>query len=254
MSQELATTESTELDLHRSKDTSEFVSFYVGPQMFGIPINMVQDILTTDRIAPIPLAPSSVHGSINLRGRIVTVFDVHSCLGLPPLNVKAEDVSLMNEVRAQATHISDDSMKIVTEVYKQIEEGIDEASEKFFTRLSEIRPGIRQLFKIESEQQTEQFKSTLKAAVEGMAKLSTMKPVLKQMGEKFQEFGVTDADYDAVREALIWTLNSVLGKQFTPTISNAWAEAFDAFITEINGSEESSNSSQSATYTGKSVV
>ena len=44
---------------------------------------MVQDILTPDRIASIPLAPPEVRGSINLRGRIVTVIDVRVRLGLP---------------------------------------------------------------------------------------------------------------------------------------------------------------------------
>ncbi len=50
--------------------------------MFGIPVLKVQDILTPDNIASIPLAPAEVKGSINLRGRIVTVIDVRVRLGL----------------------------------------------------------------------------------------------------------------------------------------------------------------------------
>ncbi|HER26586.1 MAG TPA: chemotaxis protein CheW [Rhodospirillales bacterium] len=59
-----------------------FVTFYVKDQLFGIPVLKVQDILTPDRIAPIPLAPPEVAGAINLRGRIVTVLDVRVRLGL----------------------------------------------------------------------------------------------------------------------------------------------------------------------------
>lgn len=62
----------------------DFVTFFIGNQMFGIPVLRVQDILTPDRIAPIPLAPKEVVGSINLRGRIVTVIDVRTRLSLPP--------------------------------------------------------------------------------------------------------------------------------------------------------------------------
>lgn len=60
-----------------------FVTFTVLDQCFGVPVSRVQDILMPDRIAPVPLAPRAVRGAINLRGRIVTVIDVRSRLGLP---------------------------------------------------------------------------------------------------------------------------------------------------------------------------
>jgi purine-binding chemotaxis protein CheW len=60
----------------------DFVTFVIQDQLFGIPVLRVQDILTTDKIASIPLAPPEVKGSINLRGRIVTVIDVRVRLGL----------------------------------------------------------------------------------------------------------------------------------------------------------------------------
>ncbi len=62
----------------------DFVTFIVGGQMFGIPVLQVQDILKPEKIATIPLAPPAVKGSINLRGRIVTVIDVRTRLGLKP--------------------------------------------------------------------------------------------------------------------------------------------------------------------------
>lgn len=61
-----------------------FVTFVIANQLFGVPVSRVQDILMPDRIAPVPLAPAAVKGSINLRGRIVTVVDVRTRLGLPP--------------------------------------------------------------------------------------------------------------------------------------------------------------------------
>lgn len=64
--------------------SASFVTFEVADQMFGIPVMRVQDILTPDIIANVPLGPSEVRGLINLRGRIVTVIDVRSRLNLPP--------------------------------------------------------------------------------------------------------------------------------------------------------------------------
>lgn len=75
----------TELDnLHQ--DLHQFVTFTVNGQMFGVPVLRVQDILQTEKIASIPLAPPEVRGSINLRGRIVTVIDVRVRLGIDPLD------------------------------------------------------------------------------------------------------------------------------------------------------------------------
>ena len=82
MSQAVATTSSHDLDALQGDDLENFVTFYVKDQLFGIPVLKVQDILTPDRIANIPLAPPEVTGAINLRGRIVTVLDVRVRLGL----------------------------------------------------------------------------------------------------------------------------------------------------------------------------
>jgi purine-binding chemotaxis protein CheW len=59
-----------------------FVTFMVAGQVLGIPVMQVQDILTPEAIARVPLGPPDVRGLINLRGRIVTVIDVRTRLGL----------------------------------------------------------------------------------------------------------------------------------------------------------------------------
>ncbi len=82
MNQAVATTGPQHLKNIQGEDLEDFVTFFIEDQMFGIPVLRVQDILTPDRIAPIPLAPPGVEGSINLCGRIVTVIDVRERLGL----------------------------------------------------------------------------------------------------------------------------------------------------------------------------
>jgi purine-binding chemotaxis protein CheW len=84
MNKAVAVAGSHEVEAHSDEDLRQFVTFFVKDQMFGVPVLNVQDILQPDRIARIPLAPAEVAGSINLRGRIVTVIDVRVRLGLPP--------------------------------------------------------------------------------------------------------------------------------------------------------------------------
>ena len=64
-------------------ETEDFVTFIIAEQLFGIPVLKVQDVLNSHRITRIPLAPSEIAGSLNLRGRIVTAIDVRRRLNLP---------------------------------------------------------------------------------------------------------------------------------------------------------------------------
>jgi purine-binding chemotaxis protein CheW len=82
MMNELVTTNDHTTDLIKGDGLEDYVTFKIADQLFGIPVLKVQDILMPDHIAFIPLAPKEVAGSINLRGRIVTVIDVRVRLGL----------------------------------------------------------------------------------------------------------------------------------------------------------------------------
>ena len=80
MNQAVATTGPQQLEALQRQGLEDFVTFFIKDQMFGIPVLKVQNILTPDKIAPIPLAPPEIEGSINLRGRIVTVINMRERL------------------------------------------------------------------------------------------------------------------------------------------------------------------------------
>jgi purine-binding chemotaxis protein CheW len=66
-----------------SGESQDFVTMTIADQLFGIPVLTVQDVLGSQRITRIPLAPPEVAGALNLRGRIVTAMDVRRRLDLP---------------------------------------------------------------------------------------------------------------------------------------------------------------------------
>lgn len=78
-------------------ETEDFVTFRIAEQLFGIPVLKVQDILSTQRITRVPLAPPEIAGSLNLRGRIVTAIDVRLRLGLAPRDTDATAMSIVVE-------------------------------------------------------------------------------------------------------------------------------------------------------------
>lgn len=72
------------------QDASEYVTVMIGAQLFGLPINRVQDVFVPDRLTRVPLAPPEVSGVLNLRGRIVTAIDMRVRLGLPSAEADGE--------------------------------------------------------------------------------------------------------------------------------------------------------------------
>ena len=78
-------------------ETAEYVTFVIDGQLFGIPVLGVQDVLSAHKITRIPLAPPEIAGSLNLRGRIVTAFDVRRRLGLSPWQAGGETMSIVFE-------------------------------------------------------------------------------------------------------------------------------------------------------------
>src|SRR5690348_5379011 len=61
---------------------TDYVTFITAGQLFGLPIEYVQDVFALANITRVPLAGPEIAGVLNLRGRIVTVIDLANRLQL----------------------------------------------------------------------------------------------------------------------------------------------------------------------------
>jgi purine-binding chemotaxis protein CheW len=82
-----------------SSARQEFVTMRIGEQLFGISVLAVRDVMRCQPIAPVPLAPAMIAGSLNLRGRIVTAFDMRCRLGMEPYPERDKIMKVVVEVR-----------------------------------------------------------------------------------------------------------------------------------------------------------
>jgi len=62
---------------------TQWVTFFLDSEKYGIKVMQVQEVLRMTEIAPVPGAPHYVLGIINLRGNVVTVIDSRKRFGLP---------------------------------------------------------------------------------------------------------------------------------------------------------------------------
>jgi purine-binding chemotaxis protein CheW len=63
----------------------QLVTFYADDFLLGVDIDYVQEISRQVELTPVPGAPESICGVINLRGDVVTVLNLHHLLGAKPL-------------------------------------------------------------------------------------------------------------------------------------------------------------------------
>ena len=65
-----------------SGSISQWVTFSLNGEIYGIDVMQVQEVLRMTPIAPVPGAPHFVLGIVNLRGNVVTVVDTRVRFGL----------------------------------------------------------------------------------------------------------------------------------------------------------------------------
>jgi len=93
-----------------SGENRDYVTMSIGGQLFGIPVLKVQDVLGSQTITRVPLAPVEVAGSLNLRGRIVTAVDVRLRLGLPKRENEKSAMSVVVEHEGELYSLLVDSV------------------------------------------------------------------------------------------------------------------------------------------------
>lgn len=102
---------------------TEYVTAMIGGQLFGLPISRVQDVFMPERLTRVPLASDDIAGVLNLRGRIVTAFDMRARLGLPKntdgrpamaigVEHRGESYGLLIDSIGEVMQLSDDSREM----------------------------------------------------------------------------------------------------------------------------------------------
>jgi purine-binding chemotaxis protein CheW len=88
--------------MHKDEHFTEFVTFTVAGQLFGLPIAQVQDVFKPMNVTRVPLAGLEIAGVLNLRGRIVTAIEMRSRLGAGPRDSTAEAMAIGIEAKGES--------------------------------------------------------------------------------------------------------------------------------------------------------
>lgn len=61
-----------------------FLTFSLGSERYAIPLLSVKEVIAMPEITPIPFTPSHFLGIMNLRGKVISVMDFRTKLGIKP--------------------------------------------------------------------------------------------------------------------------------------------------------------------------
>jgi hemoglobin-like flavoprotein len=117
--------------------------------------------------------------------------------------------------------------RLVENTWKQVAPIAEVAAEIFYGRLFEIDPTTRKLFRAtDMVAQRKKLLQTLSFAINGLNGLDALVSKVEDLGRRHARYGVTDAQYDSVGAALLWTLEQGLGQAWTPAVASAWTEVY----------------------------
>jgi len=103
----------------------------------------------------------------------------------------------------------------------------------FYEQLFAANPSFRPLFKNDMRIQGVKLMTMLAMVVYNLPEPGQVLPAIRDLAVRHVGYGVKLADYNALREARLWTLEQVLGKDFTPAVREAWTLCYDELAGEM---------------------
>ena len=104
---------------------------------------------------------------------------------------------------------------------------------RFYEILFERYPQLQRLFGRDRTLQSKMLAGALAAVLDHLEDAPWLTETLGGMGAKHVDYGVTDAMYDCVGDALIATLREACAEVWNDEIETAWRSAYDSLARAI---------------------
>ncbi len=111
-----------------------------------------------------------------------------------------------------------------------------QAAQLFYEELFALDPALRALFKHDLQAQGARLMRMIGTAVGQLNALDTLVPVLQELGQRHNGYGVKPLHYEIVGQALLSTLSKGLGPAFTDEVEAAWVEVYGVMASVMGAS------------------
>jgi nitric oxide dioxygenase len=118
-------------------------------------------------------------------------------------------------------------VELVQTSFKSVLLVSDSTAQLFYARLFALNPALKPMFKGNVAEQGKKLMYTLGAAVAYLKRFESMVPALEALAQRHAGYGVKDEHYQAVGDALLWSLGQALGDAYTDEVRDAWAALYE---------------------------
>jgi hemoglobin-like flavoprotein len=103
----------------------------------------------------------------------------------------------------------------------------------FYSRLFQQMPSFRPMFKTNMTEQYAKIVDMLSLIVSKLDKIELLTNDIKQLAIRHVQYGVRPAHYKIVGDALLWTLEKGLGKDWNDETREAWSTCYTLLATTM---------------------
>ena len=126
-----------------------------------------------------------------------------------------------------STQITPAHIALVRETWGKVVPNADTAASLFYERLFATNPQLAPMFAgVDFREQRIKLVKAINMVVISLDRIETLVPMIRDMGLRHAGYGVHDEHYGQVGAALLWTLETGLGDDWSEEAAMAWALAY----------------------------
>jgi len=126
--------------------------------------------------------------------------------------------------------LDEQQKQLIQETYRQMSVQLMAVGQRFYHHLFRLYPDVRPMFSENVTSQSMKLMQTIGFAVSHLNSPDTLQPVIESLGKRHLGYGVQPQHYTLVGEALLVTLEEMLGSTFTPEARIAWRQLYDELV------------------------
>jgi len=124
-------------------------------------------------------------------------------------------------------NLTEKEIKLIQESFQLLSSKSAKVGKDFYQLLFERNPELKELFKVDMNEQALAFMRMVKTVVEGLNNPQIIIPAVQQLGKKHSEYGVEYKHYKDFGNCLIECIEKELQPNFSIETKKAWQKLYN---------------------------
>ncbi|MGB9697188.1 MAG: globin domain-containing protein [Ignavibacteria bacterium] len=124
-------------------------------------------------------------------------------------------------------NLTNKEIKLIQESFQQLSEKSNKLGKDFYQLLFERNPELKELFKIDMNEQALALMRMVKTVVEGLNNPQIIIPAVQQLGKRHSDYGVEYKHYKDFGICLIECIEKELQPNFSKETKRAWEKLYN---------------------------